>query len=140
MYNFDRNRDYLGRQVGTSATTLGISERWERVLCYSLGIFGFGWLSGLIMLLLERRNQTVQRHARQAILVFGIIGIISLVLALLGVGVGWIPILGGVAHLGLGFLGWILNVINFVLWVVFEVMAFLGPKTLFTGPRWDRYL
>lgn len=140
MYNYNRNRDYLGRQVGGSATSLGISERWERMLCYSLGIFGLGWLSGLIMLLIERRNQNVQRHARQAILVFGVIALIGLVLTLLGAGFGIIPFLGGIAHAGFGFLAWILSVINFILWVAFEVLAFVTPKTLFAGPRWDRLL
>lgn len=139
MYNYTPNRDYLGRTT-SGVTSLGISERWERMLCYSLGLFGLGWLSGLIMLLLERRNVNVQRHAKQAILVFGAISIIGLILALVGGGLGWIPVLGAVAHGTTAVLGWLLGLISFALWVVLEVLAFLGPKTLFLGPRWDRFL
>ena len=44
----------------TSPTVLGIDEKWERVLCY-LGV----WVTGLIFLVIEQRNQTVRRHAMQ---------------------------------------------------------------------------
>lgn len=139
MYNYNRNRDYLGRPVGASATSLGISERWERMLCYSLGIFGLGWLSGLIMLVLERRNQNVQRHAKQAILIFGTISIIGLVVALLAGGLGWIPIVSILAHGVAAVIQFILTLVTFAFWVLLEVMAFLSPKTVFAGPRWDRF-
>lgn len=74
-----------------SPTTLGIPERWERVLCYA-----FGWLSGLVLLIVEQRNHNVRRHAAQSVMVFGALSILAFVVATLGGHAGWLA--GG--HLG----------------------------------------
>ena len=58
MYNYNQNY--------SSPTSLGIQERWERVLAYALI-----WVSGLILLFVEQRNQTVRRHAMQSVIIFG---------------------------------------------------------------------
>jgi uncharacterized membrane protein len=46
-------------------TTLGLGERLESVLAYSLL-----WVSGLVFLVFEK-NQTVRWHAMQSVLTFG---------------------------------------------------------------------
>ena len=126
MYNYNETR--------AAGTTLGIPERWERVLAYL-----FGWVSGLILLLIEHRNQTVRRHAAQSVVIFGVLSLVGLVLAVLAGVFGAIPLLGPV--LG-GFFGLILGIgkgISFVLWILLMIGAFFSSKTVLSGPRYERY-
>jgi uncharacterized membrane protein len=61
--------------VSQSSTT-GIDARLASVLCYSLW-----WVTGLLFLILERRDRFVRFHAAQSLVLFG--GL-SLVLAAIG--------------------------------------------------------
>jgi uncharacterized membrane protein len=126
MYNYNETR--------SAQTTLGISEKWERVLAYS-----FGWVSGLILLLIEHRNQTVRRHAAQSVVIFGALSLIGLVLAVLTGAIGWIPLVGWA--LG-GFFGIVLGAvktIGFVLWIALMIAAYFSAKTVLSGPRYERF-
>lgn len=120
MYNYSR------RGQLSSPTVFGISEKWERVLCYV-----FGWVSGLVMLLVEYKNATVRRHAIQSIAVFGTF---SIVLFLLG-------ILSHIWVIGLlfGILAWIVGVISFFAWIFLMIAAFVSPAT-FVGSGRSRYV
>ncbi len=100
-------------------TTLGIPERWERVLCYSLG-----WLSGIVLFLVEQRNHVVRRHAAQSMIVFGTLSILGWIDSLLLSMFGRIPVLGFVFGWGFGFIGWAIGALTFVLWVGLMVMAY----------------
>jgi len=62
--------------VSESSTT-GIDTRLAAILCYSLW-----WLTGLLFLILERRDRAVRFHAAQSLVLFGCL---SAVLALIGV-------------------------------------------------------
>jgi uncharacterized membrane protein len=117
----------------SSRTTLGIDERWERVLCY-VGI----WVSGLIMLLLEHRNQNVRHHAKQSVVVFGILSVIAFVLSFFGAALGWIPLLGFFFTVGFGFFHGVVITVMVLLWLFFVLSALLSPRTHFVGPRSDR--
>lgn len=128
MYNYNRS-DY------SAPTTLGIPERWERVLTYL-----FGWVTGIIFLLVEQRNQTVRRHAAQSTLIFGALSIISFVVNLLGGVLGHVWVVGGILGFGFGAIGWLLGVVGFVAWVGLMILAFFSAKTLLTGPRYERFL
>jgi uncharacterized membrane protein len=92
-----------------------------------------GWITGLIFLVIERRNTAVRRHAYQSVVVFGTLSVIGLILTILG-GLAGIPILGFFLGIGLGLLGAILALITFVAWVLFMVLAFMSPET-FIGNR-----
>jgi uncharacterized membrane protein len=100
-------------------TTLGIPERWERVLCYALG-----WLSGIVLLIVEQRNHTVRRHAAQSTIVFGGLSILAWIVSLLHGWFGAIPVIGFLFGWGFGFVGWALAAISFVLWLLLMVMAY----------------
>ncbi len=118
----------------TTQTTLGIPEQWERVLAYA-----FGWVSGLILLLVEHRNQTVRRHATQSVMIFGALSLVGLVLAVLTGVFGAIPLIG--FALG-GFFGLILGAvkaIGIIAWIALMIMAFFSAKTILTGPRYERF-
>src|SRR5690349_8292786 len=121
----------------SSETSLGLEERWERVLCYALG-----WITGLVFLFAERKNQVVQRHARQSVVIFGGLSILWWLVGALGSllgGIG-IPLLSGVFGFAFGLLGWIVGLVIFVAWIGLMLMAYSSPKTLFVGPRWERIL
>jgi uncharacterized membrane protein len=121
----------------SSETSLGLDERWERVLCYALG-----WITGLIFLFAERKNQVVQRHARQSIIIFGALSILGWLFGALGGlfgGIG-IPLLSGVFGFAFGLLGGLVWIVTIVAWIGLMVLAYSSPKTLFVGPRWERIL
>ena len=88
-------------------TSVGIQANIAGLLCYL-----FGFVSGLIFLILEKENKFVKFHAVQSIVVFGAIFLANIVLM-------FIPILGWIALL-------LLSVLSFVLWVVLMVKAYQG--------------
>ncbi|HEU5348967.1 MAG TPA: hypothetical protein VFU63_10195 [Ktedonobacterales bacterium] len=117
------NRNYSD----SGPTTLGIEERWERVLAYALL-----WVSGLILLFVEQRNQTVRRHATQSVVIFG-------TLSIAGVLAGWlsnIPVIGILFSI----LGGVIGFAIFVLWILLMVLAYFNSNTIFVGPRQSRYM
>ncbi len=117
-------------------TTLGIPERWERVLCYALG-----WLSGLFFLIVEQRNPNVRRHAMQSVLVFGVLSLAIAILGFLGGALGWIFILGWFFSTGFGLLRVMLGIIAIVLWVVLMLMAWAQPRfVLPLGHAYERMI
>ena len=119
MYNYNQNY--------SSPTSLGIQERWERVLAYALL-----WVSGLILLFVEQRNQVVRRHAMQSVIIFGSLGILGLL-------AGWmshIPVLGFI----FGIIGGLVGFVTFGLWILLMVLAYFNANTIFVGPRHTRYL
>lgn len=119
MYNYNPRGQY------SSPTVLGIPERWERVLCYVLG-----WVTGLIFLLIEQRNQAVRRHAMQSLVVFGGLSILGFLLGILS----HIWVIGFVFAL----IGSILGTVGIILWIVLMILAFVSPAT-FINPGPSRY-
>ena len=79
------------------------------LLCYVLG-----WISGIVLFLIEPENKFVRFHAIQSIVVFGALNIAVIIL-------GWIPVLGAV-------FSWIISVLAFILWIVLMVKAVQGTK------------
>ncbi len=84
---------------GPSATSTGLQENIEGLLCY-LG----GWITGLIFFLIEKKSKFVRFHAIQSIA-------ISIVLFILS----FVPVVN--------LFVWILSV---VLWILMMVMAYQG--------------
>ena len=126
MYNYN---DY------SAPTTLGIPERWERVLTYALG-----WITGIIFLLVEQRNQTVRRHAAQSTVVFGVLSIAGFLASALGGLLGHIPLIGWLFGFGFGAIGVVIGFVVFVAWIGLMIMAYFSAKTLIAGPRSERLL
>ena len=90
-------------------TVLGVTENLEGLFCYV-----FGWVTGLIFLLLEQKNAFVRFHALQSLVTFLALFIASVVF-------GFIPVLGMLVSLIL----WPLGV---VLWIVLMVKAYKGER------------
>ena len=89
--------------MGSSAdTSMGMRQNIAVLLSYA-----FGWISGLIVFFVEKKNQLVRFHAMQSILLFGGAQIIVLIL-------GQIPFLWILAYpIDIAvFIGWIILLIN----------------------------
>ncbi len=89
--------------------TLNLPQNVAAMLCYALF-----WITGIIFLILEKKNKTVTFHAIQSIVVFGGLTIISAVFK-------WIPYAGD-------FISAIIAVLMFVLWIVLMVKAYQGER------------
>ena len=125
---------YNPRNQLSSPTTLGIDERWERVLCYALG-----WVTGLIFLLIEQRNATVRQHAKQSILVFGGLSILGWLASVFGSLLGNVWVIGPLFGAGFGLIGALIGIVGFALWILLMIFAYMSPAT-FIGSGRTRYL
>jgi uncharacterized membrane protein len=90
-------------------TTLGLDANIEGSLCYVLG-----WITGIIFVLLEKKNEFVRFHAMQSLVTF-------LGLNVLGYVIRVIPLIGGM----LSSLVW---VVELILWVVLIIKAYQGER------------
>jgi uncharacterized membrane protein len=103
-----------------TGTSLGFSERAERVLAYLIPV-----LSGLFFLMVER-NRSVRRHAMQSIMIFVPILVIYFILSFLS-GIWVIGILFGIAAV-------LVKWIGIALWVLLMLVAF-ATDAIFVQPR-----
>ena len=111
-----------------TGTSLGFSERAERVLAYLIPI-----LSGLFFLVVER-NRSVRRHAWQSILVFVPIFVIWIILGFLGGALGHIWVIGGLLGFLFGLVAGLVQWIGIALWVLLMLVAFM-TDAVFVQPR-----
>ena len=95
--------------MGKDNTSLGLNEHVEALLCYVLG-----WLTGIIFLLLEKKNRFVRFHAMQSLVVFLALFVISLV-------VEFIPIVGPLLSI-------LILPVSLVLWVLLMFKAYQGER------------
>lgn len=111
-----------------TGTSLGFSERAERVLTYLIPV-----LSGLFFLAVEK-NRSVRRHAWQAVIVFVPIFVIWLILSGLGGLFGSIWIIGGLFGFLFGLLAGLVKWIGIALWLLLMVIAFM-VDAVFIQPK-----
>jgi uncharacterized membrane protein len=102
-------------------TSLGLSERVERVLAYV-----FCWISGLFFFFLEK-NRNVRWHALQSLIVFGGLSLIIYGVSMMRTMLSFIPLLGSITNVGLALLVDILWWVWLFLWVWLLIMAWLKP-------------
>ncbi len=101
-------------KTNESATSTSMNENVEALIAYL-----FGWLSGLIILLLEKKSRFAKFHAAQSVVVFGGLTVLEIIVAILA-----IPF----AVIGLGVLITLLYALIYltmlVLWIVLMVKAY----------------
>jgi uncharacterized membrane protein len=102
-----RRAKAMARRKGKTET--GLEPNVAGLLCYVLG-----WVSGLVFLLLEKKNKFVRFHAIQSIIVFGFVNLVYFIFFRIPV-IGWV-------------FGWIVWVLGFVLWIVLMIRAYQGEK------------
>uniref|UniRef100_A9A9C0 Chloroplast import component protein (Tic20) n=1 Tax=Methanococcus maripaludis (strain C6 / ATCC BAA-1332) TaxID=444158 RepID=A9A9C0_METM6 len=90
----------------------GLKDTQTAVLAYLLG-----FISGIIVLLLEKESSFVKFHAMQSTITF-------LALVILSIIAGYVPIVGGI-------LGNILSLIGLIFWIVGMVKAYRGERYKF---------
>jgi uncharacterized membrane protein len=88
-------------------SSLGMSENVAGLLAYL-----FGWISGLIIFLIERESQFVRFHALQSLIFFGSLTLIISIF-------GRIPIVGV-------FIAIVGGITSFVFWIMGMVRAYAG--------------
>jgi len=84
-------------------SSLHMQENTAGLLAYL-----FGWVSGLVLYLLEKKSTFVRFHALQSLILFGVLSVAGIILR-------WIPFIGGIlwAFLGIGTLAvWIIGMIK----------------------------
>ncbi|WP_292468854.1 DUF4870 domain-containing protein [Methanolobus sp.] len=90
-----------------SETKLGVDENIAGVIAYALG-----FITGILLLVIEKENKFVRFHAAQSTVVFGGLFVLSIIM-------GFIPIIGWLILL-------FLPLIGFVLWLYLIFMAYKG--------------
>lgn len=125
---------YNPRGQLSAPTVLGVDERIERVLCY-LGL----WVTGLIFLVIERKNPTVRRHALQSVIVFGALSLVLWLLSAFGHVLGGIPLIGLLFSVGFGLLHALVWIGTAVAWIFLMIAAWVSPAT-FVDDRGRRYI
>ena len=89
--------------------SMGVDRNIAGLLAYALG-----WISGLIVILVEKNNDFVRFHAMQSIVTFGALTVLNLVFgSLLGFFMFLIPFL---------------NLLGVVLWILLMVKAYQGER------------
>ncbi|HEY4711731.1 MAG TPA: DUF4870 domain-containing protein [Dehalococcoidia bacterium] len=95
------------KQTAPAGTSTGLSPNIAGLLCYVAG-----WISGIILFILEQRSKFVRFHAAQSIVAFGTITVAGILL-------GLIPVVGGAFSA-------IIGIIGFIVWIIMIVKASSG--------------
>jgi uncharacterized membrane protein len=103
-----------------STTDSGLPENLASALCYVLGL-----VSGLIFILIEKKNQTVRYHAVQSILVTIVLVLVSVVIGILGFILAFIPVVG---PLVIFLLSLVMGLGSLACWLGLMFLAFTGRK------------
>jgi uncharacterized membrane protein len=97
-----------GSQPNTAESSTGLKPNIAGLLCYL-----FGWITGIIFLVVEKKSQFVRFHAAQSIVVFGALSILGIIL-------NFIPYIG--------FLSAIVGLLGFILWLFLIYKAYQGES------------
>jgi uncharacterized membrane protein len=95
------------RRATHDSSTTGLEPNVAALLCY-VG----GWISGIVFLVLEKKNQFVRFHAMQSIVTFGLLTIASVI-------AGLIPYVGS-------YLNTVVGILTLVLWIILMIKAYQG--------------
>jgi uncharacterized membrane protein len=86
-------------------SSTGLDENVAGLLCYL-----FGFITGIIFLVVEKKSGFVKFHAKQSTITFLCLFVISLL-------VGWIPIMGT-----------LILILSLILWLVLMIKALQGKR------------
>jgi len=100
----------MRRTLMKQKSSTGLDENVAGFLCYL-----FGFITGIVFLVVERESSFVKFHAMQSTITFLSLFIISMI-------IGWIPIIGLLVYPI-----WILSLI---LWLILMIKALRGERYL----------
>ncbi len=117
-------------------TTTGLNPRLEALLSYL-----FGWVTGIIFFVVERKNKYVRFHATQSLLYFGALAIVLGLLKLIGGFLGSIFLIGFILGFIFNIAVFLVGFIAFISWIYLMVQAYRGkkPKVPFFGDYAERF-
>ena len=98
-------------------TSTGLQAKTEALLSYL-----FGWFSGIIFLLIERKNRFVRFSAAQSTIFFGIVTVLYVLLRFISI----IPILGFLLSPVIGFITFVGGIVVFLIWLFLMLQAYRG--------------
>ena len=96
-------------------TETGLEPNVAGLLCYVLG-----WVTGVVFLLMEKKDKFVRFHAIQSIIVFGAFNIVFVILWIFT----WIPFV----WIFFLVLVYIIGLFALILWIVLMLKAYAGKK------------
>jgi len=111
-----------GESVGQETET-GLEENVAAALSYVLG-----FITGIIMFLVESENDHVRFHAAQSIVVFGALFVVSIAMSFIRAIAGLSDILGFIVGAIFGLIGIVLWLGGFILWIYLLVRTYQGKN------------
>jgi uncharacterized membrane protein len=102
-------------------TETGLDEDIAAALSYVLG-----FLTGLVLFLVETKNEYVRFHAAQSMVVFGGLFVVSVVLSILQTVVSFIDVVGFLLGTLFGLVNLALGLAGFALWAYLIVRTYQG--------------
>ena len=111
IYEEEKQRieDEQKQKKASASSDTGLDSHVAGLLCY-IGL----WITGIIFLVIEKKDPFVRFHALQSIIVFGVLTVISIALSN-------IPFIGGM-------LGALIGILIFILWIVLMIKAYQGER------------
>ena len=88
-------------------TSCGMKPNLAATLSYL-----FGWVSGLLFFLVEKKSKYVRFHALQSVITFGFLFVLRMLFV-------FIPVIGVVLNI-------IIGIVSLVLWIILMVKAYQG--------------
>ncbi len=113
-------------------TSMNLDENVASALCYVLT-----WFTGLIFYFMEKENKTVRFHAMQSIITFLPLTILGAIFSIVGAttsisytqtAYGSIPSGVHQPFIVLMYIGWIIYVVMFIIWLILIIKAYQGEK------------
>jgi uncharacterized membrane protein len=97
----------------TSTTNTGLEENDAAALSYVLG-----WITGIVMYVVEPDDESIRFHAAQSIVVFGGFSVLVLVIGFLSAIISALAAAGGMGvGVFFGLFSMIMSLISFVVWI-----------------------
>lgn len=104
-------------------TMFGVEENTAAGLCYV-----FGWVSGIVVLVIEKENKLVRFHALQSTLWFLMLMVVGWVLSFARNLFSAIPLVGWLPVGVFGLIYSIIGLVGLISWIALMVKAFGGSK------------
>jgi uncharacterized membrane protein len=103
------------------ATETGLDEHVASALAYVLG-----FVTGIVLFLVESKNETVRFHAAQSTVVFGGIFLVSIALSFLQAVLGFGNVAGFLFGAIFGLLSFVVSIVALILWLYLIARSYQG--------------
>lgn len=105
-------------------TSIGLEENIAGALAYLLG-----FLTGIILLLIEKDNDFVRFHAAQSTVIFIAIFVLTMILNVITMAISLGGSMLGIISMIFGLLNMLIMLLALILWIYLMFMAYKGNKT-----------